>query len=109
MKCSYIDIKSYDYGDSRLIDNSNYNFKRTEWSKNTKSERIQNCSATVCRNANDQPFKFLCKYFNIKSNEETLSNFEKVLNDYSAAEQGKTLLEKEKQSILDNISSSIPF
>lgn len=107
LKCSYINIESYDYGESYLKDSSNYNFKREEWNKNAKNKRIHNCSATVCKNASNQPFKYLCKYFDIKVNEETLSNFESVLNDFSAAEQGKILLKREKDLILNNIRSSI--
>jgi len=108
LKCSYVNIKSYDYGESYIFDNSNYNFKRKEWSKDIKSNLIYNCSATVCKNASNQPFKYLCKYFDIKITEETLSNFESVLNDFAAAEQGKLLLQREKDLILNNISYSIP-
>ncbi|HAN21928.1 MAG: hypothetical protein DKM50_05180 [Candidatus Margulisiibacteriota bacterium] len=109
LKCSYVNIKSYDYGESHLYDNSNYNFKRKEWSKDFKSNLKHNCSATVCKNASTQPFKYLCKYFDIEINEETLSNFESVLNDFAAAEQGKILLQNERDLILNNISNSIPI
>jgi hypothetical protein len=108
LKCSYVNIKSYDYGDSQMYDSSNYNFKRKEWSKSVKSNRVYNCSATVCKNASNQPFKYLCKYFDIETTEETLSNFEAVLNDFAAAEQGKKLLQEERDTIIDNISNSIP-
>jgi HNH endonuclease len=91
-----------------MKDNSLYNLKRKEWSKEIKSSFIHNCSATVCKNASNQPFKYLCKYFDIKINEETLSNFENVLNSFAAAEQGKTLLLNERDSILNNISNTIP-
>ena len=40
---------------------------------------------------------YYCKYFNIGSDEETLEKFEKVFNNFSAAEQGKTLLKYEKR------------
>jgi len=108
LKYSYVNIKTYDYGESSMHDNSNYNFKRKEWSKDIKSNRVYNCSAVICKNASNQPFKYLCKYFDIKITEETLSNFESVLNDFAAAEQGKKLLQSERDSILNNVSSSIP-
>jgi hypothetical protein len=108
LKCAYVNIKSYDYGKSSLNDNSKYNFKRREWDKSIKSNQIHNCSATVCKNASEQPFKYLCKYFDIKPNEEALSNIENVLNDFAAAEQGKILLQRERDSILNKISDSIP-
>lgn len=107
LECSFINIKSYDYGKSHMIDDSNYNFKRKEWSKDIKSSRIHNCSATVCKNASNQPIKYFIKYFDVKKNEKTLSNFESVLNDFSAAEQGKILLQKERDLILSTISNSI--
>ena len=100
LKSAYVDIKSYDYGKGSIKDTSNYNFKRTHWKNIIKNNRVHNCSSTVCKNASDQPFKYLCKYFDIKINEDTLSNFESVLNDFAAAEQGKMLLQKEKNLIL---------
>ena len=109
LKSSYIDVKSYDYGASNLQDASNYNFKRKKWKEISKNRQVHNCSATVCKNANDQPFKYLCKYFDIKINEDTLSNFENVLNDFAAAEQGKILLQKERDSILLSIKNDIPL
>ncbi len=109
LKCSYLNIESNDYGESNIYDNSNYNFKRKGWSNDFRSNRIHNCSASVCKNASNQPFKYLCKYFNINITEETLSIFESVLNDFAAAEQGKTLLLQERDLILNNISDSIPF
>jgi len=108
LKSSYVNIKSCNYGNSEIQDSSNYNFQRKEWAQINKNERTYNCSRTVCKNAHDQPFKYLCKYFNIKPDEETLAGLENVLNDFSAAEQGKVLLLKERDEILNNISKSIP-
>jgi hypothetical protein len=108
LKCSYVNVKSNDYGSSSLQDNSRYNFKRKEWSKELRNNQVHNCSSTVCKNANAQPFKYLCKYFNIKTDEETLSNFENVLNDFAAAEQGKKLLLAERDTILNSIKNNIP-
>lgn len=108
LKCSYVNVKSYDYGTSSLQDNSRYNFKRREWSIELRNNQVHNCTSTVCKNASAQPFKYLCKYFNIKTDEETLSNFENVLNDFAAAEQGKKLLLAERETILNSIKSDIP-
>ena len=108
LKCSYINIKSYDFGQSRMIDDSNYNFKRREWNKGIRNNQIHHCSSSVCKNANNQPIKYFCKYFDVEKNEETLSKFEKVLNDFTSVEQGKLLLQKERETILSNISNSIP-
>lgn len=109
LKCSYVKIESYNYGEGIMTDNSVFNFQRREWNKTIQSNKTHNCSATVCKNASDQPIKYLCKYFGIKKDEESLSKFEKVLNDFTSVEQGKDLLKKERDSILQSISKSIPF
>ena len=100
LKRSFIDISPYDYGIGEINDVSFHNFKRSHWINNIKSHQTYNCSLTVCKNANNQPIKYLCKYFNIELNEKSLSNFESVLNDFAAAEQGKILLLKERDQII---------
>ena len=72
LKGSYVDIKSYDYGDGSMKDDSNYNFKRKDWSKEVKNKQVYNCSRTVCKNAGNQPLKYLCKYFDIKKTDSSL-------------------------------------
>lgn len=108
LKSSFVDTSSFDNGKGELNDNSNYRFKRKEWQNNIKNHQINNCSASVCKSASNQPIKYLCKYFNIETNESTLMSFETVLNDFAAAEEGKELLRNERDSILSNISDSIP-
>jgi len=109
LKNSYVDIKRIDYGSANITDNSNYNFKRPELRKFRNENNIYNCSLSVCRNAQNQPFKYICKYFNIETTEESLSNFEKVLNDFAAAEQGKMLLKNERDKIVKSIGYKIPI
>lgn len=108
LKTSYSDLASYDYGESILYDDSNYNMNRKKWKEKIVNHRTYNCSAVVCKNANSQPFKYLCKYFNIKINEATLSKFEDVQNNFTAAEQGKVLLKNERDEIISSISNLIP-
>lgn len=81
-------------GNAKLIDNSIYNYKRPKQRNALKSDFIHDCSASVCKNAETQPFKYVCKYFNIKSDEKTLGEFEKILNNFSAAEEGKNYFQK---------------
>ncbi len=50
----------------------------------------------------------MCKYFNIKPNENTLEMFESVLNKFSAVEQGKQLLVQQRNDILAQIQNDIP-
>ena len=109
LKSAYINFHQIDYGNAKYVDNSSYNYKRPELKKIKNSKNIYNCSLTVCRNAQQQPFKYICKYFNIKQNEESLEQFEKILNDFSAAEQGKELLKMERTKIISNIRIELPF
>ena len=109
LKNSFVDINSYDYGSGQMYDNSIYKFKRTAWNNEIKKHKIHNCSATICKNASNQPLKYLCKYFDIDISEKSLENFESVLNDFAAAEQGKNLLQNERDLILTEVSSLIPW
>jgi hypothetical protein len=109
LKYAYVDIKSIDYGQATYTDQSNFNYKRPKLENLQREDNIYDCSSTVCKNAQAQPFKYICKYFDIKINEETLSNFENVLNNFSAAEEGKILLQRERDQILESISAKIPF
>lgn len=109
LKGSYVNIESYNFGSGHMIDSSNYNYQRKEWKNDSKNARTYECSASVCKNASNQPMKYLCKYFNLNKDEETLSRFEKVLNDFSSVEQGKELIAKERRSVLSSISKEIPF
>ena len=109
LKNTYMNIKKIDYGNAIYYDNSNYKFKRPKLKKYRESQNIYNCSLSVCRNAQQQPFKYICKYFNITPNEDSLENFEKILNDFSAAEQGKILLKIKRDEIVNSIIEKIPF
>lgn len=60
-------------------------------------------------NARKQPYKYICKYFNVKPTEESLEKFENLLNNFEAAEQGKTVLKKEKNRIYSSIGKDVPF
>lgn len=108
LKNAYVDIKKIDYGTANYYNNSTWNYRRPEMKKYREANNIYNCSSTIVSNARNQPFKYVCKYFNIKQNEDSLEKFEKILNDFSAAEQGKTLLKKERDAIIGSIINQIP-
>lgn len=104
----HCDFNKEELGCSIIKDDSNFNYKRNKNKLLHNSKYIYNCSLNVCKNAHNQPFKYLCKYFNISLNEETLIVFETLLNNYSSIEEGKTLLITEKEKIFNNISKDIP-
>lgn len=101
-------IRTIDTGSAKLTDSSEYNYQRNNWSKSTNSRLVHECSASVCKSAKNEPFKYLCKYFNIKPEESTLGEFEQMLNNFAAADQGKLLLISQKQQSINRMSSSIP-
>ena len=107
LKSSYIVKKSFDLGGSTLSDDSLYNMKRKIWRDRSDDDFTIYCSSTVLNNSTNQPFKFLCKYFDINADEKTLEIIENSLNNFSAAEQGKYLLEQTKNDIIKNIEKDI--
>lgn len=104
----HLGINKLDYGKSTYYDTSDYNYSRPEYNKHFQSENVCNCSRTVCDNARMQPFKYVCKYFNINQTEETLEKFENLLNNLEAAREGQVLLKKEKNRILESIEKETP-
>jgi hypothetical protein len=109
LKQSHVHIPANNMGVSTLRDSSNYNFKRPNWANIRKSNTfVHRCSSSVLKNSNNQPFKYLCKYFNIGIDEDALSNFESMLNDYGSVQEGKRLLTTERDEIIASISNCIP-
>ena len=109
LKNTYLGIDQLDYGRSSYQDNSTYKYKRKALKNQKYAPNIYNCSRQVCDGARKQPFKYICKYFNIKATEDSLSKFEEVLNNFEAAEDGKKALKNEKDAIIKSIAGEIPF
>lgn len=96
-------------GQATYSNTSKYNYEKKFLNNIQESNHIVDCSLSVSRNAQREPFKYLCKYFNITANESTLTYFENILNDFSAAEQGKELLKNKEDEIFATISNKIPY
>ena len=109
LKSTALVVNRTDYGEAVYHDNSRWNVKRDALKKQVYAPYICECSRTVCDNARREPFKYICKYFGIRADEETLGKFETALNDFSAAEDGKTALKAEREAILESISADIPW
>lgn len=108
LKDVHIGFDKTDYGKADYYDSSNYKYSRPEYEKHSYMDNIYNCSRTVCDNARMQPFKYVCKYFDIKPTEENLSRFEMFLNNHEAVIRGIKLLNAEKDNILNSIDDKIP-
>lgn len=97
-----------DYGTAQVADTSIYDYKRKHLDKFSSSKHTFNCSLSVCRNAQRQPYKYISKYFNIEKNEENLEYFEGLLNNFSAVEEGKEYLSSKKKIIMEDVKVKIP-
>lgn len=109
LKNIYINFQSTDYGNAYYYDSSVYNYKKPYIKNFVSDNSIYYCSLSVCRNSKIQPFKYFCKYFDVKINEDTLSLFEEVLNQFSAALKGVEILKKERTNILNSINNKVPY
>lgn len=97
-----------DSGRADYRNESRWKTRRSALSSQEYGANIYNCSRTVCDGARRDPFKYVCKYFNISADEETLEKFEALLNNFEAAIDGKVSLQTEKENILSSIKSDIP-
>ena len=97
------------YGSATYTDDSKWNMARTELRKRKNEPLVYNCSRTVCDNASKEPFKYICKYFGIHADENTLSVFEAILNNFEAVEEGKKSLLIIRKEILRGIAGEIPW
>jgi len=109
-------LKEFNIGSNRLdagiasySDSSNWKFQRKELAKQEVAPNVYNCSRTVCDGARKEPFRYICKYFNISISEDSLEQFEKTLNNFEAAEDGIVALQAEKNEIVKTIADQIPF
>lgn len=109
LRSTYTDAKKLDYGEVNYKNVGNHNYKRKHISNAKYLPTVYDCSRTVCDGARKQPFKYLCKYFNISSTEDSLEQFETILNNFASAEEGKILSSNKRQEIMQSISSKIPF
>lgn len=98
----------YDSNMNLSLNNGNYNYGRKYLRNYSSSKNVYNCSLSVFKNAREQPFKYICKYFNIESTDENLNKFEDAFNNFSAVEQGKQLLLQYKSQLFTDFSSQIP-
>lgn len=107
LRRSYVKAEKTDYGEARFENISKYKYQKKGFNAEF-APNIYDCSRQICGNARKQPFKYICKYFNIAPDEKTLARFEEVLNNFSAAEEGKLLLKNKKDRILSRVKTKIP-
>lgn len=108
LKKTHLGTNRLDAGRSDYQDESRWRSRRNALANQEYAENVYNCTRTVCDGARREPFKYVCKYFGIQADEETLSKFEEMLNNFEAAEEGKVSLQEEKRKIMESIDGDIP-
>lgn len=108
LKDTYEAHEQVDQGVAEFVDNSRHNYQRRAMSQHNYDKYTVNCSSTVLRGARNQPFKYICKYFDIKPTEENLAKFEETLNNFSAAKQGVEFLKNKRDEVLESVKAEIP-
>lgn len=98
-----------DCGSATYIDCSKRNMSRPELKKKVDSPNVHNCSRDICQRASQNPFVYICKYFEIPICEETLEKHEQLLNTYEAIKDGRISLFNTRKEIVANISHEIPW
>ena len=57
----------------------------------------------------DDTISSFCEFFTVEINKETLEKLEKTLNDFLAVEEGKKLLERQRDEIIKKIRKELPY
>lgn len=89
-------------------ENNAWKTRPTALSDLEQAPHIHYCSRSVCDGARRDPFKYICKYFEIPVDEDSLRQFEKILNNFETVEEGRISAAKEKESIIKGIKKDIP-
>lgn len=97
------------YGTAVMEDSSAYNFKRNEWGIFSNDRNVYNCSLQVCKNAQNNPMKYLCKYFNVSVSKKTINKLDEMINIYSALEEGTTALKAQKEDVISELDIPNPI
>lgn len=69
---------------------------------------IYYCSLPIIKGAREQPFKYICKYFDIPYTEDTLQEYEDLLNDYETIVDGIKILQEKKNLLIKQHKTEIP-
>lgn len=112
------DMKIVDLG-FRSKYKSNLNYSRSKKGKGKKNhlEDLINCDSRTYifgdkrkfRKVFDDTISSFCKFFTVEINKETLEKLEKTLNDFLAVEEGKKLLERQRNEIIKKIRKELPY
>lgn len=78
---------------------SQWNYRRDRNVANYHARNVHNCSLQVVRNASADPLKYVMKYFNIKADEPTLGDVERLSESIVRLEGAVSNLQQREASI----------
>lgn len=78
---------------------SHHNYRRDRVEVDYQAPNVHNCSLQVVRNASADPLKYLMKYFNVKADEESLADVEKLGDDIARLEGAVINLQQREATI----------
>lgn len=108
IKNRYQDVFSLNkFGFAETNEDSRYNYKRVNLTKDRLNNHTYNCSLNIVKKAEESPFIYVCKYFNIDKDEETFENIQQMLNDFISINEGMIINQKQRNKIYDDLE--IPF
>lgn len=82
---------------------SQWNYRRDRNVANYQAPNVHNCSLQVVRNASADPLKYVMKYFNIKADERTLEDVERLNESIVRLEAAVDNLHQREASITESI------
>ncbi len=112
------DMKSVDLGfRSKYKSNLNYSKSKKGKGKKNHLEDLINCDSRTYilgdkrrfRKVFDETISSFFEFFTVEINKETLEKLEKTLNDFLAVEEGKKLLERQRDEIIKKIRKELPY
>jgi hypothetical protein len=83
---------------------SQWNYRRDRNLANYQARNVHNCSLQVVRNASADPLKYVMKYFNIKANEPTLEDVERLNDSIVRLEDAVDNLHQREASITRSVN-----
>ncbi len=83
---------------------SHYNYRRDRNRANYLAPNGHNCALQVVRNASADPLKYVTKYFNIRADEPSLADVEKLGEDIARLEDAVTNLQQREASIARSVN-----
>ena len=88
---------------------SHWNYKHSGLFSRQNHNLIYHCSRSVVSNAQLDGFKYLCKYFNIKIDEEHRNFANDMLNNFITYRESRKILEIKRDNLFNNIKENLPF